>query len=144
MHIPNERKIAKWKGRRGWKGRFVDWLDKYDPCQCYQIFWLIKNLPQTKRNKHFAEYMQVENGAVAGTKYEDKYTIARLDWRDGVLHFKSSSGYWVKRQYDASGNHVYTENSDGYWAKRQYDEHGRLISYEDSDGHRCGTPKEAE
>jgi len=54
--------------------------------------------------------------------------------KDGhVIYFESSDGYWEKREFDAEGNEVYSEDSDG-WCKSEFDAEGNEVYYEDSAG----------
>ena len=50
------------------------------------------------------------------------------------IYSETSSGFWLKQEYDSKGNEIYIGNSDGFWYKREYDSKGNEIYFENSDG----------
>ena len=47
---------------------------------------------------------------------------------------ETSTGYWIKSQFNEKGNEIYFEYSHGYWTKKQFNEKGNQIYFEDSNG----------
>ena len=56
-------------------------------------------------------------------------------FKDKIIYFENSNGYWYKYEYDSNGNIVYHENSDGDWFKCEFDSNGNCISFKDSPGY---------
>jgi len=53
--------------------------------------------------------------------------------KDGnLIYYEDSTGFWIKREYDAHGNEILYKNSNDYWIKREWDAHGNEILYKDS------------
>jgi len=56
------------------------------------------------------------------------------DKNSNQIYYENSTGYWIKREWDANGNRIYFEDSNGYWTKHEYDTNGNWIYYENSEG----------
>ena len=56
------------------------------------------------------------------------------DEKGKEIYWESSSGYWLRYEYDSDGNRIFYEDSDRNWCKREYDSNGKRIFYEDSTG----------
>ena len=56
------------------------------------------------------------------------------DKNGNETYYETSSGFWIKREYDVNGNEIYYEASRGYWCKTKYNEKGNEIYYETSTG----------
>jgi YD repeat-containing protein len=55
--------------------------------------------------------------------------------RNTLYYENDSTGNWIKYEYDANGNLIYSEDSNGSWYKKEYDINGNLIYSEDSNGY---------
>jgi len=56
------------------------------------------------------------------------------DEKGNEIYLETSTGYWIKSQFNEKGNEIYFEYSHGYWTKKQFNEKGNEIYFEDSNG----------
>jgi YD repeat-containing protein len=85
----------------------------------------IKNFPFVIRENGFIIYEEQSSGYWVKREY---------DANNNVIGRDKSDGYWCVIEYNSAGKKTYFKDSYGFWDKREYDANGRATSYVDSEG----------